>query len=87
MQAGQLSVKSRRTGAENIRNDTEMEQVPIQVMVPPSVRRQLAIMSAERGESLRTVVLRALGGIGIKIPASQLIDRRGRRPVKTNGTR
>jgi hypothetical protein len=87
MQAGQLSGKSRRTDAENIHNDTETEQVPIQVMVPPSVRRQLAIMSAERGESIRTVVLRALGEIGIKIPASQLIDRRGRRPGKTNGAR
>jgi hypothetical protein len=87
MPASQLSAKSRRADTENIHSDTETEQVPIQVMVPPSVRRQLAIMSAERGESLRTVVLRALGGIGIKIPASQLVDRRGRRPGKTNGTR
>jgi hypothetical protein len=87
MPASQLPAKSRRADTENIPNNTEAEQVPIQVMVPPSVRRQLAIMSAERGESLRTVVLRALGGIGIKIPASQLVDRRGRRPGKTNGTR
>lgn len=84
MPAGQLSAKSRRTGAENVPND--VEEVPIQVMVPSSVRRQLAIMGAERGESLRTVVLRALGAIGIKIPSSQLIDRRGRLPRKTNGT-
>ena len=84
MPAGQLSAKSRRTGAENVPND--VEEVPIQVMVPSSVRRQLAIMGAERGESLRTVVLRALGAIGIKIPSSQLIDRRGHRPRKTNGT-
>jgi hypothetical protein len=86
MPAGQVSPKSRRGDAESIQNDTDTAQVPIQVMVPPSVRRQLAIMSAERGESLRTVVLRALGGIGIKIPASQLVDRRGRRRRKANGT-
>jgi hypothetical protein len=84
MPSGQVSTKSRRVVAQDLRNDTE--EVPIQVMVPPSVRRQLAIMSAERGENLRTVVLRALGAIGIKIPPSQLVDRRGRRPRKTNGT-
>jgi hypothetical protein len=52
------------------------------------VRRQLAIMSAERGESIRTVVLRALGEIGIKVPKSQLLDRRGKRQQvrgKSNG--
>jgi hypothetical protein len=48
-------------------------------MVPEKVRRQLAIMSAERGESIRTVVLRALGEIGIRVPKEQLIDRRRRR--------
>lgn len=84
MPAGQISTKSRRVVAQDLRN--EVEEVPIQVMVPPSVRRQLAIMSAERGENLRTVVLRALTAIGIKIPPSQLVDRRGRRPRKTNGT-
>jgi hypothetical protein len=84
MPTGQLAAKSRRTAVGNIPNDAE--EVPIQVMVPSSVRRQLAIMGAERGESLRTVVLRALGAIGIKIPPSQLVDRRGRRPRKTNGT-
>jgi len=62
--------------------------VPVQVMVPEEVRRQLAIMSAERGESIRTMVLRALGKIGIKVPKEQLVDRRGRRRIpqrKSNG--
>jgi hypothetical protein len=36
------------------------------------------MMSAERSESIRTIVLRALRGIGISIEDSQLIDRRGR---------
>jgi trimethylamine:corrinoid methyltransferase-like protein len=63
-------------------------EVPVQVMVPEKVRRQLAIISAERGESIRTVVLRALGEIGIKVPKAQLVDRRGRRRQtrgKSNG--
>jgi hypothetical protein len=37
------------------------------------------MMSAERGESIRTVVLRALRGIGISIEDSELVDRRARR--------
>lgn len=64
------------------------KDVPVQVMVPEQVRRQLAIMGAERGESIRTVVLRALKEIGIKIPKAQLVDRRGRRRQprgKSNG--
>ncbi len=56
----------------------QIKQVPIQVMVPEGVRRQVAMMSAEQGESIRTVVLRALRGIGISIEDSELIDRRGR---------
>lgn len=53
--------------------------VPIQVMVPESVRRQVALMGADRGESIRTLVLRGLRAIGIDIPESELGDRRGRR--------
>lgn len=53
--------------------------VPIQVMVPKAVRRQVALMSADRGENIRTVVLRGLRAIGIDIPDSELADKRGRR--------
>jgi hypothetical protein len=84
MPAGQLSARLRRTGTENIRNDAQ--EVPFQVMVPAGVRRQPAIMGAQRGESLRRVVLRALGAIGIKIAPSRLVDRRGRRRREINGT-
>lgn len=54
-------------------------EVPIQVMVPEAVRRQVALMSAGQGENIRTVVLRGLRAIGIDIPDSELADRRGRR--------
>ena len=57
----------------------ESREVPIQVMVPETVRRQVALMSAERGENIRTIVLRALRAIGINVPESELGDRRGRR--------
>ncbi len=55
------------------------KEVPIQVMVPETVRRQVALMGADRGENIRTVVLRGLRAIGIDIPESELADRRGRR--------
>lgn len=55
-------------------------EVPIQVMVPEAVRRQVALMGAARGESIRSVVLRGLQAVGIRIPDSELGDRRGRRP-------
>jgi hypothetical protein len=55
------------------------KEVPIQVMVPETIRRQVALMGADRGENIRTVVLRGLRAIGIDIPDSELADRRGRR--------
>jgi hypothetical protein len=55
------------------------KEVPLQVMVPESVRRQVALMCADRGENLRTTVLRGLRSVGIQVSESELTDRRGRR--------
>jgi hypothetical protein len=55
------------------------KEVPLQVMVPEKIRRELAHLCAERGENIRTVVLRGLRAVGIQIPESELVDRRGRR--------
>ena len=54
-------------------------EVAIQVMVPPAVHKQVALMSAQQGESMRTVVLRGLRTIGVDIPDEELVDRRSRR--------
>jgi hypothetical protein len=62
--------------AQNGKADRE---VPLQVMVPERIRRQVAMMSAERGENLRTIVLRGLSALGIDVPESEFVDRRGRR--------
>jgi trimethylamine:corrinoid methyltransferase-like protein len=74
-----ILARARGRRSQTRKAQPEIKQVPIQVMVPESVRRQVAMMSAEQGESIRTVVLRALRGIGISIEDSQLADRRGRR--------
>ena len=54
-------------------------EVAIQVMVPPAVHKQVALMSVQQGENMRTVVLRGLRAIGVDIPDEELVDRRGRR--------
>jgi hypothetical protein len=82
-----IALPSKAPAARLARNNTnhrreaaaEGKEVPIQVMVPEGVRRQVALMSAERGENIRTVVLRGLRAIGISVPESELGDRRGRR--------
>jgi hypothetical protein len=55
------------------------KEVPLQVMVSEPIRKQIALMSAERGENLRTLVLRGLKAIGVRVPDRELTDRRGRR--------
>jgi len=80
---------------KNLPNGTQLDsnlsigdpqkEVPIQVMVPEAIRRQVALMGADRGENIRTVVLRGLRAIGIDIPDSEFGDRRGRRRNGSGG--
>lgn len=44
--------------------ETDERRVPLQIMVSASVRRRIALVCAERGESLRTTVLLGLRAIG-----------------------
>lgn len=55
------------------------KEIPIQVMVPSDIHKQVALIGVENGESIRTVVLRGLKAIGVDVPDDQLVDRRGRR--------
>ena len=75
-----------RNQRDHIPPENDTREVPIQVMVPESIRRQVAMMGANRGENIRTVVLRGLQAIGIDIPESELADRRGRRRNKNGGS-
>jgi hypothetical protein len=67
-----LAVRKQRSGGE-------AKEVPLQVMVSEPIRKQVAILSAERGENIRTTVLRGLKAIGVRVPEHELADRRGRR--------
>ncbi len=53
--------------------------VPTQIKIPQSVRRQLDHMSIDKGEDLRVLVLRALRSIGVTVPDEYLKSRRGKR--------
>ena len=75
----------RRLPASRGEREHVEREVPIQVMVPENVRRQVALMGVDRGENIRTVVLRGLRAIGIDIPDSELADRRGRRRNGSGG--
>lgn len=54
-------------------------EVPLQVLIPASVRKQLALQAAEEGQSLRALVLRAIRSLGITVTDSQIRGKRGRR--------
>jgi len=54
-------------------------EVPLQVLIPARVREELGIMVAkERGTSLRSLVLRAVRGLGIEVTEEEIRGKRGR---------
>jgi hypothetical protein len=48
----------------------------LQLIVPAETKRDLRMRSAERGETIRVIVLRALAAAGIRVPNKELQDRR-----------
>jgi hypothetical protein len=56
-------------------------EVPLQVLIPEHVRRQLAMKAADEGRSLRSLVLTALRGLGIDVSEADIKGKRGRRNV------
>ena len=54
-------------------------EVPLQVLIPAHVRRRLGVMAAEEGESLRTLVLRAIRSLGSAVTDEEIKGKRGRR--------
>lgn len=55
-------------------------EVPIQVKIPESIRKQLYHLSVEEGVSLRTLMLRAIQSLGIEVPQDELNSRRRKLP-------
>ena len=53
-------------------------EVPLQVLIPASVRKQLALKAAEEGQSLRALVLQAIRSLGITVTDADIRGKRGR---------
>jgi hypothetical protein len=54
-------------------------EVPLQVLVPRHIHRQLGVKAAEEGQSLRMLVLRAVRSLGIEVTDEEIRGKRGRR--------
>ncbi len=48
----------------------------LQVQVPAATKRAIHIRSAETGDPMRVVVLKALAAYGFPVPEQALVDRR-----------
>ena len=53
--------------------------MPLEVLIPERIRRQLGIKAAEEGRSLRELVLRDLPSIGIDVTDQEIRGKRGRK--------
>lgn len=51
-------------------------QENLQITVPRITKKSLKILSAESGDPMRLIVLRALASAGVKVPKRELQDRR-----------
>ncbi len=54
-------------------------EVPLQVLIPKYIRKQLALKAAEEGQSLRALVLTAIRSLGISVSDEEIRDKRGRK--------
>ena len=54
-------------------------EVPLQVLIPASIRKQLALKAAEEGQSLRALILRAIRSLGVTVTDADIRGKRGRR--------
>lgn len=48
----------------------------LQVQVPASTKRDIAVKAAKAGIPLRMYVLKALAAYGVRVPAGSIADRR-----------
>lgn len=56
-------------------------EVPLQVLIPERIRRQLGVKAAEEGRSLRELVLQAVRSLGIEVTDADIKGKRGRKSI------
>jgi hypothetical protein len=52
-------------------------EVPLQITIPPRVKRALDLKSVETGRTRRALVLEALRGVGVPVTDEDIAGRRG----------
>jgi len=65
-------------GKQDNENAPRSPESPLQVLVPAHVRKQVNIMQAESGESLRTIVLRGLRALGVDMTEEEMRGTKGK---------
>jgi len=48
----------------------------LQIAIPLETKKSLRMKSAESGDTMRVIVLKALAKAGIRVPDDELLDRR-----------
>lgn len=71
-----MSRARRKTSAEAIKNEPE---VPLQITIPPRVKRALDLKAVETGRTRRALVLEALRQVGVTVTDEDIVGRRGQR--------
>jgi hypothetical protein len=61
------------------RTSSGESEEPLQIAVPKVTKRSLRIRSAQSGDPMRVIVLRALAAAGIQVPDLEVQDRRKRK--------
>lgn len=74
-----LTAETASTPKAHIEPTAIEPEVPLQVLVPAHVRRQLAIKAAEQEESIRSLVLKALLGLGLEVSDADIKGKSRRR--------
>lgn len=52
-------------------------EVPLQITIPPKVKRALDLRSVETGRTRRALVLEGLRGVGVDVTDDDIAGRRG----------
>ena len=64
-------------------HELDTEEVPLQVTVPPRIKRELDILAAGSGRTKRSMVLEALRAVGVNATDAEIAGRRPRRSPKS----
>jgi hypothetical protein len=56
-------------------------EVPLQVLIPEHIRKQIAVKAAEEGRSLRALILSAIRSLGIEVTDEEIRGKRRRRNI------